>query len=192
MSGPLIAGAAGWMRPLSERARSEIATRLPDLPVEIIEREFSYYIIIREGAASEPTPADVRLEIAALLKATRELARDIQEISPAVRSLVDQGGVLARDCFVRKTLAFALSDAEAGFARALEIAPKGRRMHPHTHLVRTMARIIHANGLAVDARPNGPLVTVAAILLQDAEEIVSDPRKIVSEAIRRWKLPVRK
>ena len=178
---------AGYAAGLSVVALQEIARRLPNLRLEPIAIEFSAYVVLRD--TKQVDPESLKSEILGLLKTVRTLQKKLENLTPAAQHLIDQGAVLAIKNRVVHSLQDHLKSGKSGIARALEIAPTGRRLHPRTVLVLNLACLVREAGMEVDAKPTGPLVTLTGILLGAAHEDPSDVRKIVDETLSRWKLP---
>lgn len=182
MSKAGIFGAGGWTRELGATARAEIGRRFPDLPIDQISREASFYMIARDAEKTAPTPEEARETLTRLASTLRDLRNelDASALKP-LKSLIRQSSDdLPIDIDELSDAAYCL---ECAVAKARTAIPKGRLNTPRTGLVRALAAILLAAGEEPDKRPTGPLCQLTQIVLEDLGERSSDWRKVLGPAL---------
>jgi len=178
----------GWLRDLSPKAREEIARRVPGVPVEAVAHEAAYYVLMRDGEKSAPTPAGARAKLHRLQIRCRKLHDDLQnsELAP-LTGFVEQAAALQGETHYRlmSDLRENLLRAEAALAKARTWIPAGHRRTPRDRLVWNLKAILETVGQVADARPKGPLCQIVNVILEDADEEPSSVTSIVTEALKK-------
>jgi hypothetical protein len=167
-----------------ELVRASVRKHLPQLPIEHFDRIGSIYNTMRHYRP-EP-PAKVRDALQKIAEKAADLYIDLGKLSeeaadalwhaayargrPAIQQEVELG--LQMLMGIGRDGALAQGAPSAG-------APTGARRA----MVLSLANLLEAHGLAVDAKPKGNLVFLTSSILEAYDEQVADVRKLVADAL---------
>jgi len=188
MRGPTLIGtASGFTRPLSNRAKAEIFRLFDDVPVDEISAAAETYPIIKAAFDAAGTTTEVKQKLHEIRSRVRELLFTLEGADPGATTLLVEAAALERSEGPR-SMPDILRRFDVTIGRALEMAPEGRRTSPRTGLVLTIADLLDARGIQINAKPSGALCRIVEIILEDLGDPTSDARSIVTPALEIWKV----
>lgn len=163
----------GWKLALSENGRAEIKHRWPGVPLEAVNDRLGWYVLRRDAARSAPPPNEVAEDLRGFLEQVRALRMAVERLQHTA-----QGAAISQNAAVLPgagpdlmgELLNSLAVASAVVPGVLEILPSGRPQSPRDWLALELAALVREAELEVNAKPNGPLCGLLAVLLQEAGE----------------------
>ena len=72
----------GWISPLPESARKEIAGKFPTLSIESVEGVYKNYLLFRDSSKHHPDPEKARKLLTKAQQQAKELCQTIEELGP--------------------------------------------------------------------------------------------------------------
>ncbi|MFD1984214.1 hypothetical protein ACFSOZ_16305 [Mesorhizobium newzealandense] len=182
----LVENASGWVAPLPQFAREELARHWPDVSIEWIETELGYYLLVRDAADRQPEPADIKKRYLRIKQRAKELRADVRWLrGNNLGDMLQQSAPL--EYFDNlKNLERELVVLDAVLPKADKHLPEGHQGNPRHRLVEVLIEMLDSRGLAVDKRPNGALCSILGILLQAAGEPSENVVEIVKPVLAAW------
>jgi hypothetical protein len=171
----------GFVTPLREESKAEIARKFPKLPINQIETTFGDYLLLRDGSKDHPSPDEARNILDRAAAQADALSETISAFGP-LESLVRHAASESHEDV--RGLRLTLIVAASAFRHASMSIPKGRPVSSRTRLVRMLAARLQDAKLTFDARAGGSLSILTAIVLEAAGEDPGSAPKLVRDAFR--------
>lgn len=171
----------GVLEPLSAQAQKDIGRKFPSLPLERINEAVENYRIYRQHKAA--SAKKVREEIEAIVSQASALKLTIAMASDETRDQFSFAGA-GRDLLYQAEPFLSVLEAQA--RAAFNVSPKprrGDRAAPEGPLVRNLAAIVRDAGEEANAKPNGVLCQLVAIVLKDSNKNLVDIKDLVERSL---------
>lgn len=167
--------AAVWPRPLSERARNQIANMYPTISIDALDNAFEWYQLFAESRRITPEPDEAKRRLKSFAEKLDKFEQEASDLlADPLAAWVRRGALPGGDAMALENLVEAL---RASLVLSKDHIPKacaaiqpGRRLLPSDYLAGRIATILYGADLPVDATPTGPLVSILSIILEDVGE----------------------